>query len=297
MDHLATDPPGCWMNYTGSWQATSVRDATGGDVGFFVLPPITPSGDAPLLGSASMIGAIRDRPEVREFVRQLLDPEWGASWAADPTSHFLSANQHFDPARCRAPGLSDDANAVRVQTLPDATRHHRRRAPTLRRLRRDARRDRRADAMRDQRGAFLQGMLDYVDNGPASLDSSAPRHRRRMAVAPSIGPAYDLDPATLATLITHRHAVGEPASDDSFVFSDDDGRTVWNRNRVTILITSLLSRQSNSALTRVRSRRVLSRSGTRPRPRRGRPVLAAMRSGGTSRRSRAGCRRCRGPTS
>jgi DNA-binding SARP family transcriptional activator/ABC-type glycerol-3-phosphate transport system substrate-binding protein len=170
MDHLATDPPGCWMNYTGSWQATSVRDATGGDVGFFVLPPTTSNGDAPVLGSSSMVGAVRDRPEVREFVRLLLDPEWGAAWAADPSSNFLSPNLHFDPAHCRAPELSDDANAVRVQlceTQRDTI------AAGLQRF--DAS-DEMPEAVggfddeSERRGAFLQGMLDYVDGGPASLD-------------------------------------------------------------------------------------------------------------------------------
>jgi hypothetical protein len=104
MDHLATDPPGCWMNYTGSWQQNSVRDATGGDAGFFVLPPIEPRGDAPVLGAPFMIGAT------------------------------LAAG-------LQRPDASDEMPAE-VGGLTGA----------------------------DQRGVFLQGMLDYVDEGPESLD-------------------------------------------------------------------------------------------------------------------------------
>jgi serine/threonine protein kinase/ABC-type glycerol-3-phosphate transport system substrate-binding protein/DNA-binding SARP family transcriptional activator len=169
MDHLATEPPGCWMNYTGSWQQASVRDATGGEAGFFVLPPIEPGGDAPVLGAPVMVGAVRDRPEVREFVRWLLDPEWGARWAATPNGGF-SANIHFDPANCRSPELGDAANAVREQLCETQ------RDTIAAGLQRPDASDEMPEAIggfndeSQRRGAFLQGMLDYVDEGPDSLD-------------------------------------------------------------------------------------------------------------------------------
>ena len=43
----------------------------------------------------------------------------------------------------------------------------------------------------------------------------------------------DIDPASLATLASHRQAAGESVSADSFIFTDDDGRTAWKPNRVT----------------------------------------------------------------
>jgi len=159
MDHLATDPPGCWLNYTGDWMGNNVRAATGGDAGFFVLPPMEAGGDTPVIGSSVMIGAFRDRPEVREFVRWMLDPSWGARWASDPNLTFLSPNVHFDPANCGAPDLPDDVNEVRVRLCE---------------LQRDTlvaglQRSDASDEMpvkiggvsdTGQRGAFLQAMLD-----------------------------------------------------------------------------------------------------------------------------------------
>ena len=168
MDHLATDPPGCWMNYTGDWMGNNVRFATGGEAGFFVLPPIERDGDTPVLGFSATIGAFRDRPEVREFVRWMLDPRWGARWASDPNRTFLSPNVHFDPEDCRAPDLPDDVNVVRVQLCE---------------LQRDTliaglQRPDASDEMPGEiggvddrgRGAFLQAMLDFVDEGPTNRD-------------------------------------------------------------------------------------------------------------------------------
>jgi alpha-glucoside transport system substrate-binding protein len=169
MDHLTTDPPGCWMNYTGDWMANNARAATGGDAGFFVLPPLEAGGDASVIDSAAMIGAFRDRPEVREFVRWMLDPSWGARWASDPNLTFLSPNVHFDPANCVAPGLPDDVNDVRVQLCQ---LQHDTLVAGLQRP--DA-----SDEMpveiggvsdTGQRGAFLQALLDYVDEGPTNLE-------------------------------------------------------------------------------------------------------------------------------
>jgi hypothetical protein len=78
--------------------------AAGVDVGYFVLPPVTPGADAPAFGAGDVAGAFRDRPEVREFLRWVLSPECGALWAANPGGQFLPANVGFDVARCRAPG-------------------------------------------------------------------------------------------------------------------------------------------------------------------------------------------------
>ena len=167
MDHLATDPPGCWMNHTGTWMPRNVRFATGGEAGFFVIPPIDAGGEAPLIGSRAMVGALRDRPEVREFVRWMLDPEWGRHWASAPDSNFLSPNVNFDPANCRAPDLPDDVNAVRVE-LCELQRDTI--AADLQRFDASDEMPPEIGAPTDRgRGAFLQGMLDYIDD-PESID-------------------------------------------------------------------------------------------------------------------------------
>ena len=86
----------------------------------------------------------------------------GAKSAARPDGSFFSANIRFDPDNCRAPELTDAANAVRVQlceTQRDTI------AAGLQRP--DASDEMPAEVggidESDQRGAFLQGMLDYVD--------------------------------------------------------------------------------------------------------------------------------------
>ena len=168
MDHLATDPPGCWMNYTGDWMGNNVRFATGGEAGFFVLPPIERDGDTPVLAFSAMIGAFRDRPEVREFVRWMHDPRWGVRWASDPNRTFLSPNMHFDPEDCRAPDLPDDVNTVRVQLCALQ------RDTLIAGLQRPDASDEMPVAIGGVddrgRGAFLQAMLDFVDEGPTSRD-------------------------------------------------------------------------------------------------------------------------------
>ena len=144
MDHLATDPPGCWMNYTGDWMGNNVRAATGGDAGFFVLPPMEAGGDTPVIGTSAMIGAFRDRPEVREFVRWMLDPSWGARWASDPNLTFLSPNVHFDPANCARAGPAGRRQRGARAAVRAAARHPRRGFAAARRVGRDAGRDRRS---------------------------------------------------------------------------------------------------------------------------------------------------------
>ena len=47
VDQLGSDPPGCWLNLSGSWMPEQVQSESGQDLGFFVLPPIDPGGAAP----------------------------------------------------------------------------------------------------------------------------------------------------------------------------------------------------------------------------------------------------------
>jgi alpha-glucoside transport system substrate-binding protein len=171
VEQLVANPPGCWMHYQGSFLATELPGgaAVGRDVGFFVLPPTMEGGPAPTLGGGNIAVALTDRPEVREFMRWLLDPEWGATWATNKDSVFLSANVDFDSARCRAPNLDDTTHATRVelcQQIHDAVAagHWRFDAsdqmPTA------------IGAVDDNGtpGAFWQGMLAYVNEGPRSVD-------------------------------------------------------------------------------------------------------------------------------
>jgi alpha-glucoside transport system substrate-binding protein len=172
-DPMFSDPPGCWLHH----QATFVREflpagaQAGTDVDYFVMPPIHPGGDTPVLGGAGMASAFTDRPEVREFLRWVLSPEWGTAWAdnPDPGSSYLPHNAGFDVTRCRAADVPEAENAVRVRLCEEA-----RDAVAAGQWRFDA-----SDLMppdvgnvtsSGSPGTFLQGMTDYVDRGPESLD-------------------------------------------------------------------------------------------------------------------------------
>jgi serine/threonine protein kinase/ABC-type glycerol-3-phosphate transport system substrate-binding protein/DNA-binding SARP family transcriptional activator len=170
-DPMFSDPPGCWLHHQASWMQVYFPPgaATGVDLDYFPMPPIAPGGDTPLFGGGGIVGAFRDRPEVREFLRSVLSPEWGTEWAANPSGAFLSPNLGFDVGHCRSPLLDEAANAVRVRLCREAQDEI---AAGLWRF--DA-----ADLMPREvgsvteagtPGAFYQGMVDYVDEGPESLD-------------------------------------------------------------------------------------------------------------------------------
>ncbi len=172
VDQLGSDPPGCWLTLQGSWMPEQVQRESGQDLGFFVLPPIDPGGAAPLIGDSIMVRSFRDRPEVRELVRSLLDPVWGTAWSAYGSwaAPQMTAHLGFDDENCRSPNASDQVNAVRVEMC--RINHDAMRADQWRF---DA-----SDAMppsvglirgsRNRPGAFPQGMMDYIERGPESLD-------------------------------------------------------------------------------------------------------------------------------
>jgi ABC-type glycerol-3-phosphate transport system substrate-binding protein/DNA-binding SARP family transcriptional activator len=162
---LFTQEPSCWLHFQASFltgDGFPPGAAPGVDAGFFLLPPIEAGGAAPAFGGGSFAVAFSDRPEVRTFMGELLSPEWGVEWATNPRSHFLPANMLFDPERCRT--TQDDARVgdVRVQFCQAA-----RDAVAAGLWRFDA-----SDVMPPEVGAgtFWQGMVEYVDEGPGSLD-------------------------------------------------------------------------------------------------------------------------------
>jgi alpha-glucoside transport system substrate-binding protein len=91
--------PECWMHHQADFMLALVPagDRIGTDVDFFVLPPIDPSQPAPVIGTASFVSALTDRPEVRALMEFIASPEWGSdSWADEPGTAFISPNQRFD---------------------------------------------------------------------------------------------------------------------------------------------------------------------------------------------------------
>jgi alpha-glucoside transport system substrate-binding protein len=135
----------------------------GVDAGFFVLPPLTAGGPAPTFGAGDYAAAFHDRPEVREFLRTLMSPEWGAAWAAEPRSTFMPANAAFDPEQCRPAGVDPRIGDLRVQLCETS-----RASVAAGEFRYDG-----SDLMPPEvgAGAFWQGMVDYIDQGPDSIDA------------------------------------------------------------------------------------------------------------------------------
>jgi alpha-glucoside transport system substrate-binding protein len=170
-DPQFSDPPGCWLHHQATFMQLRFPPgaAAGTDVGYFVMPPVEPGGEAPVFGGAGLATGLRDRPEVRELLRWMLSPQWGELWAANPGGSFLPYNEGFDVSRCAANGLPQDVNAMRVRLCQEA-----REAVGSGQWRFDA-----SDLMPPEVGlltesgvigGFLQGMLDYVDHGPGNLD-------------------------------------------------------------------------------------------------------------------------------
>jgi alpha-glucoside transport system substrate-binding protein len=116
----------------------------------------------PAFGGAGYIGAFRDRPEVRELMRHILRPSWGEAWAAASDAYYVPAHAGFDPQRCASENADPRSNPIRVQ-LCELSRE----SIAAGEWRFDA-----SDVMPPEIGAdaFWKGMVDYVDQGPGSLD-------------------------------------------------------------------------------------------------------------------------------
>jgi alpha-glucoside transport system substrate-binding protein len=171
---LLADPPACLMRLANPFDPFFLADRgnvyEGVDIGSFELPPIAPGQPTPVPVEGETAAAVSDRPEVREFMRRLVDADWGTQMANRPHSPFHPANLVFNADRCRVPTLDERTNVLRVQlcrAVHDAL--------ATGQLRWEA-----SDLMPPEvggvaangyRGTFFQGMLDYVDKGPGNLDA------------------------------------------------------------------------------------------------------------------------------
>ncbi|MGB9358508.1 MAG: extracellular solute-binding protein [Acidimicrobiia bacterium] len=95
MGLLQMDEPGCWLHHQGSYALQYLRPRATqlGQVGYFVLPFPETDGGGAVLGSVVFIGAVSDRPEVRELIRFLAGSDYGAALARTVGSGFVVANQ------------------------------------------------------------------------------------------------------------------------------------------------------------------------------------------------------------
>ena len=162
---MFSDPPRCWMYNMASFLMDGNFPAdmhAGVDADFFVMPPVDPDRTPPSFGGGQFATAFRDRPEVREIMRSLLRPDWGTAWASMPDSSFMPAHAGFDPERCRATEGDPRTKEARVRLCQIA-----RDSISAGLWRYDA-----SDLMPPSigAGAFWQGMVDYIDQGPEGMD-------------------------------------------------------------------------------------------------------------------------------
>ncbi len=170
MEQMYADPPGCWLSYLADSAAIGGMPAgvaPGIDAAFFVLPPITADQAAPPFGGASFVSAAHDRPEVRELIRHVSSPAWGSVQASQPGNTFAPAHVEFDPEHCRTFMWQVEITDPRIGDL----RVH---LCTVARdsIAADVWRYDASDLMPAEigSGAFLTGMVDYIDSGPSSVD-------------------------------------------------------------------------------------------------------------------------------
>jgi ABC-type glycerol-3-phosphate transport system substrate-binding protein/energy-coupling factor transporter ATP-binding protein EcfA2 len=160
--------PECWLYHQAHFLLNLAPTTTeiGTDLDFFMLPPLEAEQSTPVTGSAPSAAALVDRPEVRAFMEFAASPEWGEDWALDPTSLFTSPNRRFDPSNYGDASVHPLA-AVRTRLAGVVESA----------LQSDAFRLDASDQMPAAiggstgigRGAFLQGMLDWVD-GTRTID-------------------------------------------------------------------------------------------------------------------------------
>jgi DNA-binding SARP family transcriptional activator/ABC-type glycerol-3-phosphate transport system substrate-binding protein len=160
---VAEDPPRCWMARAPTYTPNlfPVRFQRTGDLDYFRLPPVDGSTRPATVFAVSGAAARTDRPEVRELMRYFAGRDWGLEAAQLPIENFIPARAGLQVGQCVDPQGSLAYNTVRVRLCQDV------RAAL-------ASGDWRFDASNGMppavSGAFLAGMVDYLNEGPGSLD-------------------------------------------------------------------------------------------------------------------------------
>jgi alpha-glucoside transport system substrate-binding protein len=168
---LFDQPPGCWMFLGSDSEASFLppRARLGEDIDYFALPPLDAGTTPNAIGGAVAAAAMTDRPEVREFMRYLAGSSWGAVGATLHLGAAIPARVNLSVTDCVDRSGTVEANAVRIRLCQEA-----RTALATAQWRFDA-----SDLMPGavgvidadgNSGAFVKGMVRYINEGPDSLD-------------------------------------------------------------------------------------------------------------------------------
>jgi alpha-glucoside transport system substrate-binding protein len=150
---VENEPPGCWLYQYPSFNFTFLpRGSVPSRTDVFPFPPPDERFRGAMLGGGNMMGALVDRPEVRELVRFLVGPEYGEDWAGLGRT-FLSPNRRFDVDNYM-PWWRAQARLVHAALAIDAFRF-------------DG-----SDLMPPEVGQdrFFDAMMTYLAEGPRSLE-------------------------------------------------------------------------------------------------------------------------------
>jgi alpha-glucoside transport system substrate-binding protein len=152
------DPPGCWLHRQASFitaQAGFPPEAEAGvDYDWFPLPPIDQEGTL-YAGELTVVGSNANRPEVADFLERFISEEVQCEMGGVQASSRISPNVNVGPD-CYVNDILADASVVLTEALENDTGRF------------DA-----SDLMPAEvgSGTFWTGMMDYVSNGPDSLQS------------------------------------------------------------------------------------------------------------------------------
>ncbi|MGH9212818.1 MAG: ABC transporter substrate-binding protein [Acidimicrobiales bacterium] len=149
------DPPSCWLHRQASFiNANFPEDAVAGeDYDWFPLPPIDQEGTL-FAGELTVVGANAARPEVVDFLEQFIAEDVQCEMGGVQASSRISPNVNVG-ADCYSNEILADASVVLTEALTSGTGRF------------DA-----SDLMPAEvgSGSFWTGMMDYVSNGPDSLE-------------------------------------------------------------------------------------------------------------------------------
>jgi alpha-glucoside transport system substrate-binding protein len=148
------DPPGCWLHRQASFiNAFFPKDAKAGvDYDWFPFPSMDTEG-GPLFGGEMMM-VFRNAPEVKDFVEKFIDTDFQCAMGGITAASRLSPNVNVESS-CYANDILADSAEVLKEGLSSGT------------ARFDA-----SDLMPPAvgSGSFWTGMVQYMKDGPDSLD-------------------------------------------------------------------------------------------------------------------------------
>jgi alpha-glucoside transport system substrate-binding protein len=149
------DPPGCWLHRQASFiNAFFPEDTEAGvDYDWFPLPPIDQEGTL-FAGELAVVGTGGNRAEVKDFLDRFMGEEVQCAFGGVQLSSRISPNINVGPD-CYVNEILADASTVLTDALEAGTAGF------------DA-----SDLMPAAVGAgsFWTGMVDYMQNGPDSIE-------------------------------------------------------------------------------------------------------------------------------